>query len=177
MAAGYLGAALSVLLLLLLGTGSAYSPVLLAAQLGLGLFLGVALMPATSLADHGVGAEDAGVASAMINISQQVGGSIGTAPLNTIASSATAGYLLSHGSAARATALVHGYRSAYLWAAGSLLAAALVSLFLVDLPALRPTTSHTPEPTPARTPSRTPTATPSRTPVKGGGPSLDEEWT
>ncbi|MFF0967266.1 MFS transporter [Streptomyces sp. NPDC003703] len=177
MTAGYLGAALSVLLLLLLDTGSSYSPVLLVAQLGLGLFLGVALMPATSLANHGVGAEDAGVASAMINISQQVGGSIGTALLNTIATGATAGYLASHGSAAHATALVHGYRSAYLWAAGSLLAAALVSLFLVNLPVPRPTAARTPGP--ALTPEAAPTpgATLTPTPTKGGGPAPSQDWT
>lgn len=134
MAGGYLGAALSVLLLVLLDVDSPYSPVLLIAQTGVGLFLGAALMPATSLANHAVGPDDAGVASAMINISQQVGGSIGTALLNTIATSATAGYLVSHGAVSHAAALIHGYRIAYLWAAGFLFAAALTALFLVDLP-------------------------------------------
>lgn len=133
MTGGYLGAGLSVLLLLLLDPGSPFSPVLLIAQLGLGLFLGMALNPATSLSNHGVGDEEAGVASAMINIAQQVGGSIGTALLNTLATSATAGYLLAHSGISHDIALVHGYRVAYLWAAGSLFAAALVSFFLVDI--------------------------------------------
>ncbi|PSM42926.1 MFS transporter [Streptomyces dioscori] len=134
MAGGYLGAGVSVLLLVLLDADTPYTPVLLIAQIGIGLGLGAALMPATSLASYNVRSEDAGVASAMINISQQVGGSIGTALLNTIASTATAGYLVAHHTAARQTALVHGYHTAYIWAAGSLFAAALVSFLLVNLP-------------------------------------------
>ena len=51
----------------------------------LGLGMGTAFMPAMSLATHGVEPRDAGVASAMVNTSQQVGGAIGTALLNTIA--------------------------------------------------------------------------------------------
>ncbi|MGW5567101.1 MFS transporter [Streptomyces tendae] len=146
MAGGYLGAALSALLLLLLDADSPFSPLLLIAQIGFGLFLGVALMPATTLATHGVGPDDAGVASAMINISQQVGGSIGTALLNTLATSATAGYLVSHGSAFHEAALVHGYRLAYVWAAGALFAAALVAGVLINLSAPGRRTLATAEP-------------------------------
>ncbi|GAB3956991.1 hypothetical protein GCM10027614_71070 [Micromonospora vulcania] len=134
MAGGYLGAAVSVLLLLLLDVDTSFSPVLLIAEIGIGLFLGTALMPATSLAAYRVGAEDAGVASAMINISTQVGGSIGTALLNTLATSATVAYLATHQDAQRNAALVHGYHTAYLWAAGSLLLAVVVTLALVNAP-------------------------------------------
>lgn len=133
MTGGYLLAGLSTLLLLLLDAGSAFSPVLLIAQAGLGLGLGTALNPATSLSNHGVGEEESGVASAMINISQQVGGSIGTALLNTLATSATATYLVAHTTASQADALIHGYRVAYAWAAGALFAAGIVSLVLVNL--------------------------------------------
>ncbi|WP_121709535.1 MFS transporter, partial [Streptomyces sp. E5N91] len=147
MTGGYLCSGLSVLLLLLLDADSPFSPILLITQIGLGLGLGVALNPATSLSNHGVRDEDSGVASAMINISQQVGGSIGTALLNTLATSATAGYLVSHVAAPENNALIHGYRVAYVWAAGALFAAALVSLLLVTLgrPGPAKKAEHTPD--------------------------------
>jgi hypothetical protein len=74
MTGGYLLAGLSMLLLLVLEADSPFSPVLLIAQIGLGLGLGTALEPATSLSDHGVGEEESAMASEMINIAQQVGG-------------------------------------------------------------------------------------------------------
>ncbi len=132
MISGYLVAAASVLLLLLLDTDSSYSPILLIASIGIGLGLGVAVMPATSLATHGTGHRDAGVASAMINVSQQLGGAIGTALLNTVATSATAAYLISHQAGQPGVALVYGYRIGYLWIAGFLLAAGLISVLLVN---------------------------------------------
>jgi hypothetical protein len=91
-------------------------------------------MPAMSLGTHGVAPQDAGVAAAMVNTSQQVGGSVGTALLNTIAAGSTAAYLAAHagaGAAAKA-ALVHGFSVAYWWAFGFLAAAALISLLAVN---------------------------------------------
>ena len=66
-------------------------------------------------ATYGAGAADAGVASAMVNTIQQVGGSIGTALLNTIAASALTSYLLAHGRRplALAPAAVHSYVVAF----------------------------------------------------------------
>jgi hypothetical protein len=64
------------------------------------------------------------VASASVNTGQQLGGSIGTALLNTIATSAVTSYLASHligggpSPALRAFALVHGYTTAFWWSAG-----------------------------------------------------------
>ncbi|MFB7286961.1 hypothetical protein [Actinacidiphila glaucinigra] len=63
------------------------------AEIVVGAGIGTAFMPAFSLGAHGVEARDAGVASAMTSTAQQVGGSIGTALLNTVAAGATAGYL------------------------------------------------------------------------------------
>ncbi|MFE2849308.1 MFS transporter [Streptomyces scopuliridis] len=66
---------------------------------------------------HGVKDEDAGVASAVINTSQQVGGAIGTALLSTIAAGATHAYSTAHhGGAQNDPALVHGYTTAFTWA-------------------------------------------------------------
>jgi len=74
------------------------------------------------------------VASATLNVGQQLGGSIGTALLNTIATSAAATYIAGHLSAAiaagpaaraalRAAAAVHGYTTAFWWTAGIFAAA------------------------------------------------------
>ena len=68
---------------------------------------------AMATATLGVSAGDAGIASATVNTSQQIGGSIGTALLSTLASSAATGYI-DHGPAAAA---VHGYTTAFWWAA------------------------------------------------------------
>ncbi len=75
-------------------------PGLIIVGLGLGLVFGCGLNTAT----YGADAADAGVASAMVNTCQQVGGSIGTALLNTIAASALSSYLLTHGTSPAAQA-------------------------------------------------------------------------
>ena len=64
-------------------------------------------------ATYGTGAADAGVASALVNTNQQVGGSIGTALLNTLAASALTSYVLAHGRSplALAQGAVHSYVS------------------------------------------------------------------
>jgi Major Facilitator Superfamily len=82
-------------------------PGLLVVGAGLGVVFGVALNTAT----YGTGAADAGVASALVNTNQQIGGSIGTALLNTIAASALASYVLAHGRGplVLAQAAVHSY--------------------------------------------------------------------
>ena len=68
------------------------------------------------------------------NTSQQIGASVGTALLNTLAASATASYLAVHGHspATVAAATVHGFASASAWAAGSLALGALVGGVLID---------------------------------------------
>ncbi len=81
MAPGFLTAGVGMLLLTQLEIGTSYAGLILPAQLLLGLGMGTAFMPAMSLATLGVDPRDAGVASAMVNTSQQVGGAIGTALL------------------------------------------------------------------------------------------------
>ncbi|MFD8411766.1 MFS transporter [Streptomyces sp. NPDC059650] len=142
MGPGFLVAATGMLMLTRLEVDSSYPALILPAQLLLGLGMGTAFMPAMSLATHGVAAADAGVASAMVNTSQQVGGAIGTALLNTIAASATTAYLTDHaaegaaGGAAvellQAQAMVEGYSTAIWWAVGILLASAAAVAVLVN---------------------------------------------
>ena len=83
---------------------------------------------AINTATYGAAREDAGVASAMVHTNQQVGGSIGTALLNTIAASAFSSYLLTHGQslAAQAGAAVHSYIVAFWISAGIFAGAAIV---------------------------------------------------
>ena len=66
----------------------------------LGVGLGLVFAPAFSSATLGVAPQDAGVASAMVNTSQQVGGSVGTALLSTLAGSAVTSYVVDHGTLA-----------------------------------------------------------------------------
>jgi hypothetical protein len=76
--------------------------------------------PAINTATAGVPRQDSGVASALVNTMQQVGGSIGTAALSTIALTATASYLVTHrtGPQAPAIAATHGYTEAFAVSAG-----------------------------------------------------------
>ncbi len=138
MGPGFLVAALGMLLLTQLEIGSSYAGLILPAQLLLWLGMGTAFMPAMSLATHGIEPRDAGVASAMVNTSQQVGGAIGTALLNTIAASATTAYITSHAAGAtneqllQAQAMVYGYASAIWWAVGILAVSATIALTLIN---------------------------------------------
>jgi MFS family permease len=99
---------------------SAYAPDLLLPLLFMGAGMG-SIMPASmQTATLGVDRRYAGVAGALVNTSQQVGGSISTALLNTLAATAVTDYLASHApvtAAVGAEAAVHGYATAYWWCA------------------------------------------------------------
>jgi hypothetical protein len=92
----------------------------LPALLVMGLGFGMIIAPAINTATAGVRREDSGVASAMVNTMQQVGGSIGTSALSTVALSATASFLVTHhtGRLAPAVAATHGYTVAFAVSAG-----------------------------------------------------------
>jgi MFS family permease len=99
----------------------------------MGLGFGMIFAPATNTATAGVPTNESGVASALVNTMQQVGGSIGVSILSTIAASATASYLLARhtGTQAAATASTHGYTLAFTISAALLgLGALLVALML-----------------------------------------------
>jgi len=120
---------------------------LMPAQVLLGLDLGFTFVPLSSLALVGVPERDAGAASATLNATQQIGGSLGTALLNTIATSAIAAYVASHltpnqppSSRVLLEAQVDGYTDAFTWAAGLILLAGVITAVLIkvrkeDLPA------------------------------------------
>jgi EmrB/QacA subfamily drug resistance transporter len=129
---------------MLLGTGamayltqitvtSSYAGSVLPALLILGLGFGMIFAPAINTATTGVQRKDSGVASALVNTMQQVGGSIGTAALSTVALTATAHYLIGHhtGALAPATAATHGYTVAFATSAALFGAGALLAFFLL----------------------------------------------
>ncbi|MFI1708755.1 MFS transporter [Streptomyces griseoruber] len=98
-----------------------------------GLGLGLVMAPAMSLATAGVGAEDAGVASAAVNTMQQVGGSLGTALLNTLFSSAVTDYLDGKNAAdpaVQAQAGLEGYSTAYWWSAAFFAVGLVITIVL-----------------------------------------------
>ena len=124
---------IGMLLLTRLDLDSGYAGDVLPALMVLGFGMG-SIMPASiQTATLGVDREHAGVASAMVNTSQQVGGSIGTALLNTLAATATANYLIDHASttgAVAAEAAVAGYATAYWWGAGFFAVGAVIAALL-----------------------------------------------
>ncbi|WBP89722.1 MFS transporter [Kitasatospora cathayae] len=138
MTPGFLTAALGMFLLTHIGLDTSYPALILPGLILMGLGMGTAFMPAMSLATHGVQPRDAGVASAMVNTSQQVGGAIGTALLNTIAASATSSWMTSHAhtlEAAKALqfqGMVHGFTTAIWISFGILVAAATVAFTFIN---------------------------------------------
>ena len=108
--------------------------------------MGLAFVPMSSTALVGVDPSDAGVASALVNTTQQVGSSLGTALLNTIAASATVSYLVAHVAepGARQAAAVHGYTTGFTVSAVLLGIAAASTAWLVR--ATRADVEPTPEP-------------------------------
>ncbi|MGW1728169.1 MFS transporter [Streptomyces sp. NPDC002306] len=104
-----------------IGVGSHYTTAVLPQLIVIGVGLGLVMPPAMQLATGGVAAEDAGVASATVNAMQQVGGSIGTALLNTLAASAATDYLAGRDATnelVRAQATIESYTTAFWWSAG-----------------------------------------------------------
>lgn len=124
---------LAMILLTRLTPNGAYASHVLPGLLLTGLAMGCIFAPAFSTATLGVRSADAGIASAMVNTSQQVGGSIGTALLSTIFASATASYASAHIKAAgvASAASIHGYTTAFEWAAGLFGLGLLVALLIL----------------------------------------------
>lgn len=133
MGAGYLVGAAGMFWLTRLTVDNAYWPVVFPASVVMGLGLGTAFMCSMVLATAGVEPQDTGVASAMVNTSQQIGGAVGTALMSTIAAAATTAWAASNqaGESATDQAAVHGYVSAFSWAAGAMVLAAVTSFVLI----------------------------------------------
>ena len=129
---GMLAAAGGMAWMTRIGVHTGYASTVVGPMLVTGAGLGLTIPSAINTGTFGVQPSDAGVASATINTGQQIGGSIGTALLNTIATSAIASYIAGltagHPAAAahpspaavaaiKAAAAVHGYTTAFWWTA------------------------------------------------------------
>jgi EmrB/QacA subfamily drug resistance transporter len=140
--AGMLLAALGLVLLTRLEVGSTYAADVLPSLIVIGAGLGLVFPTASNTATARVDPAESGVASSLVSVGQQVGGSLGTALLNTVAVSATTAYLSTHhhGSELVPKATVHGYTVAFWWSAAIFVFGALVcGLLLPGRPQAAPT--------------------------------------
>jgi predicted MFS family arabinose efflux permease len=133
-------AAVGMALLARIGLPGNYAADVLPTLLLVGFGLGLVFAPAFTIGTLGVDPQDAGVASATINVAQQIGGSIGTSLLNTIAATAAAGYITAHAAAmasaasrplTEANSLVHSYHVVFWVAAAIYVGAAVLTGLLL----------------------------------------------
>jgi EmrB/QacA subfamily drug resistance transporter len=154
MVAGMLLGTGGMLYLTRLTMASSYASAILPALLLLGVGLGLVFSTSINSATLGVKPADAGVASATVSASQQIGGSLGTALLSTIAASAVSGYVTSAQAHPTrmllAHAALHGDTVAFVWAAAFFAVGAVIAAFLFERgtkalrldPAAAPATAH-----------------------------------
>ena len=130
---GMILGAIGMFLFTHLTPSSSYAAHVLPGLLILGVGMGCIFAPAFSTATLGVQGSEAGIASAMVNTSQQVGGSIGTSLLSTIFASAVASYAASHAPSAGLAdaAAVHGYTTAFWWSVGIFVLGFLLALVIL----------------------------------------------
>ncbi|MEV4511994.1 MFS transporter [Dactylosporangium sp. NPDC049525] len=147
MATGGVVAAVGMILLTRIGVDTSYATHVLPSMLILGFGLGCTFVPLGNIALVGVDEHDAGAASAVVNASQQVGGSLGTALLNTVAITAATSYFTDHpptapdkAQATQLESMVHGYVTAFWWGSALLVVAAVIVIVFIkagkdDVPA------------------------------------------
>ena len=113
----------------LVGVHSSYAGHVLPYLLLLGIGFGLSVAPAFSTGTLGLAPQDAGVGSATLNTAQQVGGSIGTALLNTVAAGAATSYMVGRTVTPDnlQAAAVHSYTTAFLWSSLIFVAGAVVA--------------------------------------------------
>jgi EmrB/QacA subfamily drug resistance transporter len=126
-------AVIAMIIFTRLSPGSAYASHVLPGLLVMGVGMGCIFAPAIGTATLGVEIRQTGVASAMVNTSQQIGGAVGLALLSTVSASAAAGYARAHTGLAglAGAAAVHGYTTGFWWAAGIFAAGLLLALLIL----------------------------------------------
>jgi predicted MFS family arabinose efflux permease len=131
----------------LVGLHSSYVSHVLPYLIVLGIGFGLSVAPAFSTGTLGLAPQDAGVGSAALNTAQQVGGSIGTALLNTLAAGAATSYLVGRAvtPANIQAALLHSYTTAFLWSASIFVAGALVAALVLQRGGLNELASDIPK--------------------------------
>lgn len=116
-----------------LSTSSTYAGDVLPGLLIGGVGMGCIFAPAIGTATLGVELHETGVASAMVNTSQQIGGSVGLALLSTLSASAATSYAVGHSHlpGIAAVAAIHGYTTAFTWGAGIFALGLLLALLIL----------------------------------------------
>ncbi len=133
MVPGLIAAAVGLLLLTQITPETSYVTHVLPALLIMSSGMALVFIPLSSTALHGVGNRDAGVASALINTSQQVGGSLGTALLNTVAATAATSYMTSNPGKLPTYGLTHGFTVAFTVSAALLVVGAIVLALFINI--------------------------------------------
>ena len=141
-----------------LGAHTGYAEGLLGPLILVAVGMGMVIAPSFSTGTFGVAPQDAGVASATVNVSQQLGASVGTSLLNTIYAGAVASYLAANLASSGANhrevaglALAHGYDTAFRWTAGIFAAGALIGGIVLRAGPLVPAAQQADADEPART--------------------------
>ncbi len=140
-----IGTALGVVGLLLfsrVSLESTFAGTLLPAELIMAFGMGFIFMSTTNLALVGISNDDAGVASAVVNTTQQIGGSLGTALLSTVAFTSLATYVTDRAATVTSEAgmaelvtdaAIHGYSVAFIWASALMGLAFVLGLVLITV--------------------------------------------
>ena len=133
---GLIAASLGLLFLSNITPDTSYISHVLPALFIMSSGMALVFIPLTTTSLHGVSNHDTGVASAMVNTSQQIGGSLGTALLNTVAATATATYATANtalGENVQAFAMTHGFTVAFKASALLLFIGAVVLFFFINI--------------------------------------------
>ena len=112
---------------------SGYVAHVLPAVIVVSIGMGLTFVPMSSTALAGIDGKDAGVSSALVNATQQIGSSLGTALLNTVAAASASAYLAvnAHHAGARLEAPVHGYTTGFTVSAALIFVAAAVTAVMI----------------------------------------------
>jgi MFS family permease len=139
MVGGLLLAVAGMLMLTQVEADTSYAGWVLPAELLMSVGMAGVFIPGSSTALVNVSHHDTGIASAVLNTSQQVGGSLGTALLNTLFAGAVTSYLADNvrspedAQRLAPSAFIAGYHVAFFWGAVLLAAATVVAFLLINV--------------------------------------------
>lgn len=136
MVPGLIASGVGLLLLTRITPETSYATHVVPSLLIMSSGMALVFIPLTSTSLHGISGHDTGVASAMVNTSQQIGGSLGTALLNTVAATATATYATANsalGAKLMPAAMTHGFTVAFKFSAALLFIGAIVLFFFINV--------------------------------------------
>ena len=136
MVPGLIAASVGLLLLTRITPETSYATHVVPSLLIMSSGMALVFIPLTSTSLHGISGHDTGVASAMVNTSQQIGGSLGTALLNTVSATAAATYATTHtelGKMVQPFAMTHGFTVAFKFSALLLFTGAILLFFFINI--------------------------------------------